>query len=110
MRRPAGRLGLAMRLAPVAVVAGLWGCGQTGGPAPWRRPASDDAYTVMRPRFNERGRRNFYVSGYAGDPFVPRRDRVVTQPVPVAPVNPPAATLGQPETFNEDDARTVPEL
>lgn len=76
-------------------------CNGSGMTAPWRRPG-DAPYVVERPRFDAAGRKNFYVSGYAGasyGPLIPRRASAL-----------PDVSLGQPRTVVEEgDWPIVPE-
>ena len=73
-------------------------CNGSGTTAPWRRPAND-SYVAQRPPFDENGRKNFFVSGYAGatyGPLVPRSRMPRQSP------SEPGVSLGEPRTIVEE--------
>ncbi len=73
-------------------------CNGSGMTAPWRRPAND-SYVAQRPPFDDKGRKNFFVSGYAGATYGPLLPR---NRLPRQSPSQPDVTLGQPRTVIEE--------
>ncbi len=79
-------------------------CNGPGMTAPWRRSSTDDVYIAQRPPFDASGRKNFYVSGYAGATYGPIFQNRARPRVSALP----DVSEGQPRTVIEEGDWPVP--